>query len=431
MGRRKHCLFCNEKIREDAIKCKYCGSDLVQIDPSLAKTYLNGGSERYSKGDYKGAIADYEKALQIDKNCAEACCKLIELHHFLSIPGVSFDSSHHEFLAKDYWEKARNIYTEAIEANPNNAEAYINRGRFRRAGFWEGYYDRDGAIADFTKAIEIAPNCAEAYFELGDYTKAIEINPRFARAYYYRGLFSPFNRAIADFTKALEIDSSYHEALNGRGLAYLNNDDFDAAVADFTRAIEISTKTSEGSLSWLGPTDYYLNRGYAYLLRSTGRSIRFKKEVNLIDEWVWRLRILQWVTPEERSWLLKERDKGASEDELKSLEEGFVKVCHEHREMIRKGKDDLYAAITDFTRAMEICPKYAQPNARILVKNCLSLGAKEVMVRWGVTAEELDIYLDVQIAVKTLRRLLKEVAFAPSEREIAVCLTGFLERLRE
>ena len=49
-------------------------------------------------------------------------------------------------------------YTKAIEINPNYADTYGNRGNAK-----ERLQDYRGAIADYNKAIELIPNYANAY----------------------------------------------------------------------------------------------------------------------------------------------------------------------------------------------------------------------------------------------------------------------------
>ncbi|MEJ5287638.1 MAG: tetratricopeptide repeat protein, partial [Bacteroidota bacterium] len=76
-----------------------------------AEEYVSRGNAKFEKGDFRGAIEDY---------------------------------------------------TKAIEIKPNYAEAYFNRGKAEA--------DLGGlrsAIEDFNKAIEINPNYAEAYFNRG------------------------------------------------------------------------------------------------------------------------------------------------------------------------------------------------------------------------------------------------------------------------
>ncbi|MFM5961714.1 MAG: tetratricopeptide repeat protein, partial [Dolichospermum sp.] len=78
-------------------------------------------------------------------------------------------------------------YNLAIKINPNDADAYHNRGNVRSA-----LGDKQGAIDDYNQAIKINPNYALAYnnrgivrYDLGDkqgaiddYNQAIKINPK-------------------------------------------------------------------------------------------------------------------------------------------------------------------------------------------------------------------------------------------------------------
>ena len=50
-------------------------------------------------------------------------------------------------------------YNEAIRLNPNDADAYYNRGNA-----WSDKGDNDGAIADYNEAIRLIPQFANAYY---------------------------------------------------------------------------------------------------------------------------------------------------------------------------------------------------------------------------------------------------------------------------
>jgi tetratricopeptide (TPR) repeat protein len=87
-------------------------------------------------------------------------------------------------------------YTKAIELDPTLKDAYINRGHAKSK-----LQDYIGAIADFTKAIEVDPDYHYPYYYRGkskmgvkdykgaivDFTKAIEFDPDDRYFYYYRG----------------------------------------------------------------------------------------------------------------------------------------------------------------------------------------------------------------------------------------------------
>jgi tetratricopeptide (TPR) repeat protein len=123
------------------------------------------------------------------------------------------------------WEEAIVEYSKAIEASPNNAAIYLNRGQdyIRTLQF-------DLSIADFSKAIELNPNDEEGYMQRG----AAYINKGFRDATYYQ-------LAVADFTKAIELNPTDAEAFDNRGYAYALSGMYALAVADLNKAIELSS----------------------------------------------------------------------------------------------------------------------------------------------------------------------------------------------
>lgn len=119
---------------------------------------------------------------------------------------------------KDY-DSAIADYNKALEINPNDALALYNRGFI-----WVANQEYDNAIKDYDKVIEIDPSYISAYVikasvlkvigkyneALENYNKAIEIYPSFANAYYNRGLALKeqnvdLDRSKQDFQKYLEL----------------------------------------------------------------------------------------------------------------------------------------------------------------------------------------------------------------------------------
>jgi tetratricopeptide (TPR) repeat protein len=101
------------------------------------------------------------------------------------------------YLQAGDYEDAVKDFTNAIDNDPNFADAYYSRGRaLGRIG------KHEQAIADFTKTIALNPGNANvfadrgvAYGSLGqhesaikDFTQAITLNPNFAGAYYNRAI---------------------------------------------------------------------------------------------------------------------------------------------------------------------------------------------------------------------------------------------------
>ena len=211
--------------------------------PTTAADYVNRGNSKYGNRDFDGAIADYNKAIEID---------------------------------------------------PRHALAYNNRGLARGV---KG--DLDGAIADYNKTIEIDPHYSQAYFNRGkarddkgdhdgaiaDYTKVIEIDPRYAKAYYNRGNArddkGDHDGALADYNKAIEIDPRLARAYYNRGAARQARSDLDGAIHDYNKYIEIEPRDPDGynTLAWL------LATAYKDSIRDGKKAVEFARKAAELTKW--------------------------------------------------------------------------------------------------------------------------------------------------
>lgn len=199
------------------------------------------------------------------------------------------------YMGQENWDKAIKMFSQEIEKNPTNAEAYILLGRahaqkrdweksadwFKQAReiadniikederlFVWGVFnaageqavireDYDRAISYFTEALEIEPDSAATYTYLGyvfakigdttnaiiNYTIAIEKSPSNVEivmqlALYYMEI-ERYENAIAQFREILEIDSLNSDALYRIGICHSHLDDFYNAKIFFARAVEV------------------------------------------------------------------------------------------------------------------------------------------------------------------------------------------------
>src|SRR5881394_1013040 len=129
---------------------------------------VNRGIEKAKKGDLDGAIADFDRAAELNPKD----------------DAPYYNRAQARQLKND---KAGAIadYTKAIELGSTNPAAYNNRGNARAEN-----KDRDGAIADYTRAIELKPDYARAY-----YNRAVLKKEKGDKA-----------GAAADFKRAKELD---------------------------------------------------------------------------------------------------------------------------------------------------------------------------------------------------------------------------------
>lgn len=182
-----------------------------------------------------------------------------------------------QFLNSKDYDKAVVAYTEAINLNPKNADAYSRRGLI-----YKMRKQYEFAIADFSKTIELVPANSIVYYNRGDsyflykqyelaavdFSKSIELNPKFSLAYVRRGLsyydiitqayfrsiernvpltdimteeqrFLYYDLIIADLSKAIELKPDFLYPYTVRGNAYSDKGQYDLALADFDKVIEL------------------------------------------------------------------------------------------------------------------------------------------------------------------------------------------------
>jgi tetratricopeptide (TPR) repeat protein len=202
-----------------------------------AQDYFERALQRLEH-DRDGKIADYSEAIQRNPQFAEA---------YNNRGLVCANFGHTEGAITDY--------DEAIRLKPQYADAYYNRGIVRKA-----IGDKTGAIADYDRAIQLNPQFAEAYYNRGiarkaigdingaisDYSEAIRLNPQFITAYYNRGVarqaIGDLRGAIMDYGDVIHLSPNYVEAYNNRGAARDDTGDTDGAISDYSEVLRINPR---------------------------------------------------------------------------------------------------------------------------------------------------------------------------------------------
>jgi tetratricopeptide (TPR) repeat protein len=125
--------------------------DVTEKSPSPASSpvteesngdLVNRGIEKGKRGDLDGAIADFNRAIELNPKD----------------DAPYYNRAQVKRLKKDA-AGAIADYTRAIDLGSTNPAAYNNRGNAKSEK-----NDRDGAIADYTRAIELKPDYARAYY---------------------------------------------------------------------------------------------------------------------------------------------------------------------------------------------------------------------------------------------------------------------------
>lgn len=153
------------------------------------------------------------------------------------------------------FNKGVSLFNRALEIQPQNYYAYLNRGvAFRDLN------NPEKAISDFKKCIELDPDNPEAYTQLGFlsslrgdfkdairyYSKSIELDPKDYHVYFYRGVtFSNINNhknAISDLKKCIELEPYNPGAYFQLGFLSSYRGDFKDAIQHYSKSIELDPK---------------------------------------------------------------------------------------------------------------------------------------------------------------------------------------------
>lgn len=162
------------------------------------------------------------------------------------------------FKQKGYLDRAAGYFVQALQLNPDVADAHNNLGIIRMA---QG--DGEKAIQHFSNALEKDPQLFQAHNNLGTlllgsgqfeeaifhFSRALEINPRQARAHNNLGaaldLLGRSEEAIAHYLQALELAPSSYLTHNNLGKMYMEKGDRDSAARHFRQALKLDPDNEE------------------------------------------------------------------------------------------------------------------------------------------------------------------------------------------
>lgn len=256
---------------------------------------------------------------------------------FISITLLSCKKSAAEFVEsgnKNFdlhkYYKAIEDYSLAIEADPNIAIAYNNRGLatiklFVNAEEKATFSDslKNSIINDYNKAIEFNPNMSEAYNnkaialiilnvnslqgqeppKIGDeiiknINKAIEINPKYTLAYYNRAFASNYFQSnysrsiiardyfkdknqipsvIYDCSKAIALNPTFALSYIKRAEAKELLADYNGVIEDYTKALTICPKNTKFDLFFKRGSAKYSLKDFKGAIEDFNSAIKYTR----------------------------------------------------------------------------------------------------------------------------------------------------------
>ena len=166
----------------------------VQLNPETHYTYHKRAEAKAALGEHEAAIADFDKVIQLnpafaaevsyarkravkalkEKEAGKKARNPRNLPDYITRAKQRFSLGEFQ-AARGNTEKAQKLLAEAVEdwthvikSAPGDAEAYSGRGLAKLA-----LGDAEGAITDFNKTVKINPESAEAYYNRGRAKEAL------------------------------------------------------------------------------------------------------------------------------------------------------------------------------------------------------------------------------------------------------------------
>lgn len=293
-----------------------CGFSVVGFAQTLQEVVdaRNKGSELMAAGDLDGAIAEFEKCVDLAKKVGEDA----EEHQILvenNLPNLYLTKATKINATKDYPATLK-----ALDATVAAAEKYNNpdvKGKAEKtipqiylamgiADYSAKKYDE--AIQNLDQAVARDPNMANAYFIKGvcyqtladeanmaeNYMQAIEkanatgdaatfqkAQSALSKYYYNAGITArkaqKWDDAIVAFTKTVEVDNQNADAFYAMAGCYNSKKNFDQAIASCEKALELRAGAESKAFD---PIYYELGTAYAGKKDNGKACDCFKKIVN-------------------------------------------------------------------------------------------------------------------------------------------------------
>ena len=243
-------------LKLDKIFIPLMGEDKIPANTKTANEWNSEGIRLANKRDYgsiEKALEAFDNALEIDPQYAEACYN----------KGLALNQLERH-------EEAIECYDKAVEINPQFVEAWDRKGDdlvdLRR-------YEE--AIECYTKVLEIDPQDAMAWRNKGYVLrilgrnkeaieccdKALEIFPQFSLAWNTKGSalnqLGRYEEAIECYNNALEIDPKNYDAWVRKGDTFVDLERYEEAIECYYIATEIDPLDYS---AWYG-MEIALNKG--------------------------------------------------------------------------------------------------------------------------------------------------------------------------
>jgi eukaryotic-like serine/threonine-protein kinase len=217
-------------------------------NPEAYQLYLRGLFywNKWTEEGFRKATDYFNQAVEKDPNYAQAYAGLADTYNFLGEAGY--------IAPLQVWQNAKSAAMHAVKLDDTLPEAHISLALVRESYDW----DWPGAESEFKRAIELNGNNASAHQWYGDFLtrmgqfdqarvelkKAQELDPlsllnntSLGRQLYFS---REYDAAIQQLTKTLEMDPKFVPAQHAIEAAYAQNGMFKEAIGERQKVLTLS-----------------------------------------------------------------------------------------------------------------------------------------------------------------------------------------------
>jgi TolB-like protein/Flp pilus assembly protein TadD len=232
-------------------------AEVREVNPEAHRLYLLGRyyAHKFEPADKEKAIGYFRQAIEVDPQYAEAFIGLGDLYGEMAFYGA--------VNPRDLWERCRAAATRALEIDSDLAGGHLQYATVALYFDW----DWERSEENFQRAILLNPNFALAYQMYTWYLiamgrteeaedssrRALQLDPlaKFAYltasdVYYWSG---QYDRAIARLQEALDLSRDNPLALSRLGWIYVQKGMFAEAIGHMEQAVTLLPQNPE--LSWM------------------------------------------------------------------------------------------------------------------------------------------------------------------------------------
>ena len=255
--------------------------EAIRLDADNAEAYLSRGRAKAKRKDFDGALNDYSQAIETNPEHPLAYYERSQSH-----------------VEKEDWESALEDLTEAIKLDSSNPDYYRSRAAIRL-----NRHQHTEAVEDFERLANLEKNdlrhlrsLSDAKYAAGDFEGALEVcnsllrkNRRSASGYVLRARLKIIKGlgkgAHADYDRAVKYSPQSPEPYFSRGLFFYARNQFSKARNDLSAGLELTIQRESLDYAnlWLWMTDARM--GKVVRADETLRRYRDEREEEKTFDW--------------------------------------------------------------------------------------------------------------------------------------------------